>query len=173
MNKIYFTGLSGITQTRSVREILIGYKDPILGRISTMNPAQGGNPSVNPIVALCPNFSYPVAPGSEDFRSMYTGEGDVNKVRYYKRILGHENITFNNTDFNGNESYSELIDAWKEPVQIVGTDAFLNQPLEKEDTVVKVKCLLCVMFDFIKKNDKFLLEQNGRRAFKLKYFENL
>ena len=127
-----------------------------------MNPAQGGNPSVNPVVALCPNFTYPVPHGSEDYRTMYTGEGDVNRVRYYRRILGHENITFNNTDFNGNESYSELIDAWKEPVQIVGTDAFLNQPLEDENTVIKVKEKLLlkkikqIRKQAIKKYEKFI-----------------
>lgn len=45
-------GFGGFTMKRSVQELLFGFEDPFLKNFVEMDTMQGGDPSINPIVAL-------------------------------------------------------------------------------------------------------------------------
>jgi hypothetical protein len=45
-------GLGGIVQERSVQDLVFGYEDDFLKNLRDMDPATGGDPSINIVVAL-------------------------------------------------------------------------------------------------------------------------
>lgn len=45
-------GLGGITQERSVKELVLGYEDDFLRNLRDMDPVIGGDPSINIVVAI-------------------------------------------------------------------------------------------------------------------------
>jgi hypothetical protein len=45
-------GFGGLTQERTVNELLFGYEDPFLKTLKEMDPMLGGDPSIEAMVAL-------------------------------------------------------------------------------------------------------------------------
>jgi len=117
---------NGITQSRSGQELLYGYTDPLVDKIGKMYVPDGGNPSVNPVIALGGQNST-----AEDARkyyavTVYTGADDPNKVKVYKSTANKTFINYNCTYFDGMEVKQEWKSAWKKEVPIAGTDSTLN-----------------------------------------------
>ena len=119
-------GLQGIVKSRTVNDILFGYRDPLLTIAATTNPVLGGDPSINPMVALVTNSSYEQA--SNFPQSVYSGKGDVSKTREYSSVYGYDYAVFKDSAFDGNKTYDIFVNPWKEKVPLKGTDSFCNPP---------------------------------------------
>jgi len=128
-------GLGGFTQTRTVEELLWGYVDPFLEHIQQSDPLESGNPSLNTVISLAgancsyeEAFAYPV--------SMYTGVNNTQLTRNVRQLYGLDTITFPSAHFNGNETVSDFLNPWNEPIPIKGSDGSINIPgLESNQTV--------------------------------------
>lgn len=119
-------GFGGITVRRNVSDLLLGYEVPFIKMMRDTDPAMGGNPSISPILGFCPNNSRDTAMYNKQV--MYTGKGDVNKIRTYYSVYGNQNILLRTADFNGNETINITKNPYNELVAIKGTDAFTNRP---------------------------------------------
>lgn len=129
--------LQGFTQTRTVDELLWGYQDPFLMKnFVTADPQRGGDPSINPIVNLVNNYTEETM--QNNTQSVFSGASDYHNVRIYNKIYNMSYITFNDTDFNGNDSYVLYTNPWKEKVIFDGTDSFANNPNLDEGAHLRV-----------------------------------
>lgn len=124
----------GFTATRSVEELLWGYIDPFITKIKNGDTQQGGDPSLPDLVSLQTNITYEKS--LNNTQSVLSGKSDINKVRIYKEVYGVPYITFNDTAFNGNESYVTYTNPWENQVEFAGTDSFGNQPnIDKSSSI--------------------------------------
>lgn len=76
---IFEVGFKGFAVERTVAEHLMGYEVPFFKAVQEQDAALGGNPSQNPILLFCQNYTEGDAPFHH--QSMYTGKGDSSKVR--------------------------------------------------------------------------------------------
>lgn len=116
----------GITITKSVKEILLGFEVPFLKTMQEQDPALGGNPSVPIKMGLCPNLTLEDAIYNP--QSMYTGKGDTSKIRQYNTVNGSPNISQIIPDFDGNVTRNISRNPWNENLAIWGSDGFTNTP---------------------------------------------
>lgn len=119
-------GFGGIVVQKNVSDLLLGYEVPFIKTMRDTDPAMGGNPSINPVVGFCPNSTAEDALFNKQV--MYTGRGDVNKIRTYHTVLDSQNIVLRTPDFDGNETRNITKNPYNEIVPIKGTDAFTNRP---------------------------------------------
>lgn len=118
--------LNGMTTIKTVKELLWGYKNSFIHKIKTLNPQEGGDPSLPDTVSLMTNITYDTS--FNNTQSVFSGETDVSKVRMYKEIYGIPYVTFNDTAFNGNDSYVLYTNPWVNKTDFGGTDSFGNSP---------------------------------------------
>lgn len=104
-------GLGGLTQERSPKELVLGYEDDFLRNLRDMDPAMGGDPSINIVVAINePNSTeeqakrYPI--------SMHTGKDNYNNTRYYKAINGVPYTNVNYSYWNGDNVVGDIKSPW-------------------------------------------------------------
>lgn len=125
---------NGFTTIKSIKEMLWGYTDPFITKIKNGDPQQGGDPSLPDVVSLQTNITKEMA--SNNTQSIFSGKSDINKVRIYKEVYGLPYITFNDTNFNGNDSYRVYTNPWENQVAFDGTDSFGNAPnLDKNSQI--------------------------------------
>lgn len=129
-------GLQGFVQTRTVKELLWGYEDPLISIASKTNPAVGGDPSLNPKISLATNMTYEEALNFP--QSVYSGKGDPSKTRVYSSIYGLDYITFKDSEFDGNQTNDIYTNPWKEKVGYEGTDSFCNGPEKNKDSIIQI-----------------------------------
>lgn len=128
--------LQGFVQKRSISEMLWGYDDPLISMASKMNPALGGDPSLNPKVSLATNLSYEDALNYP--QSVYSGEGDPSKARVYSSVYNLDFVTFKDAVFDGNKTTEIYTNPWKEKVPYEGTDSFCNGPDRNKDSIIHI-----------------------------------
>ena len=116
----------GFTVTKSVKELLWGYQDKFINKIKTANPHLGGDPSLVDIISLASNVTEEIS--YNNTQSVFSGKNDLETVRTYKEIFGIPFITFNDTGFNGNESYVTYTNPWGIESKFAGTDTLGNKP---------------------------------------------
>lgn len=76
------------------------------------DPAAGGDPSINIVVALNePNSTEEEAKGYP--QSMYTGKNDPNLTRYYKTINGEWYINYNYSYWDGDNVIKDIKSPWR------------------------------------------------------------
>lgn len=127
----------GFSQIRTVDELLWGYQDDFLHTtVKDTDPQKGGDPSVNDIVSLSTNFT--AESSKNNTQTVFSGESDISNVRVYNTIFNLSYITFNDTDFNGNESYVKYTNPWQEEVAFNGTDSFGNAPGLTQNSKLKI-----------------------------------
>lgn len=80
-------GFGGVTQRRTVRDFVLGYEDPFLKALQTMDPMMGGDPSLQTIVTL--NDVNDTIDSYSDPQSMYTGYSDYTKTRNFVSNFGN------------------------------------------------------------------------------------
>lgn len=115
--------------TRTVNELLFGYKDPFLTALKEMDPMLGGDPSITDIVAFNePNITLEE---SDDIMSMYTGYSDPMLTRVFRTYQNKEYITYNRTYFDGYNIRSEWVNPYMEPFTLYGSDGAQGKPLSK------------------------------------------
>lgn len=66
---------------------------------------------------------------------MYTGKGDINKIRQYTHVNGKEFINFLKPQFDGNKTVSSFISPWATNISIVGTDAGANRVIYLDNSI--------------------------------------
>lgn len=123
---VFEYAFGGLTITRNVSDVLLGYEVPFLKSMQQQDPALGGNPSIPVKIGLCPNMSYEDAIYHP--QTMYTGKGDSDKVRSYYQVDGSRNISQITPDFDGNNSRNISKNPWNKEVPIQGTDGFTGRP---------------------------------------------
>lgn len=119
-------GFGGITVEKNVSDLLLGYDVPFIKMMRDTDPAMGGNPSINPNLGLCPNNSFENA--SSNKQVMYTGKGDINKVRSYYSVYGTQDMLQMLPDFDGNETINIMKNPYNEVIPLKGTDGFTDRP---------------------------------------------
>ena len=124
----------GFTQTRNVSDLLWGYIDPFITKIKNGNPQEGGDPSLPDKVSLVANTTYELS--FNNTQSVYSGKDDLNTVRYYADIFGYNYTTFNDTYFDGNETYVVYTNPWDAETYFEGTDSFGNKPDINSDSTI-------------------------------------
>ncbi len=132
-------GFGGLTQQRSVKELLFGYEDPFLKALQVTDTMMGGDPSINPVIMLNePNITeteavlFPM--------SAYTGESDISLTRQFVSLFGYDYITYNKTWYDGYEIQSEFVTPYKGKVKVKGSDAIQNPP--GLDSTSSIYCML-------------------------------
>ena len=113
--------MGGLDQVRNDQELLWGYNDPLLTELGEQKPGSvpwieysGGNQTLEE--------------GKNATAVMNTGYSNQEYVRQYEEYFGHSTIVANRTTFNGNTSYVEYYNPWKEEIPLSGTDGALNAP---------------------------------------------
>ena len=111
--------VQGLFTTRSVQELLFGYEDPLLSRLSHFLPG------INPTVALVPNMTatQETEPNLDQQDVAYTGADGVDKVAQFLQWRGMREVT-----------------AWRPPhIEVVqGTDAMQFRPGLRRGDEIKV-----------------------------------
>lgn len=125
-------GMAGFVQTRSVKELLWGYPDSFLANVSNSDPIiQGGDPSIRTSIVMLVNQTREAA--LEGNQTLYTGRGNISKVRSMRTVNGYNYVTSTVTKFNGNESYNETINPWAEEAVFRGCDGNQISPQKPAD----------------------------------------
>ena len=120
-------GFVGMTQTRTVKELLWGYFDPFLADVSFGDPVmQGGDPSIRSVISLIPNSTEEKAMNMTE--SLYTGASNIDDVRRYRTLNGFGHITSVMEKFNGNNTYTDYVNPWTEEAPLMGSDGAQNPP---------------------------------------------
>lgn len=101
-------GFGGLTQKRRVKQLLFGYEDQYLKKIKAKTPINGGDPSIDIVVALN-GLNQTQADAVKNPRSMYTGYSDPMMTRVYTSNSHYPYITYNHTYFDGYDIKSEQI----------------------------------------------------------------
>ncbi len=133
----------GITVQKNVSDLVLGYESPFVKTMRDTDPAEGGNPSLNPTIAFCPNNTLENALYNP--QSMYTGKGDVSKVRTYYSVYNNQNIVQWIAEFDGNETRNITKNPYNQDILISGTDGFTDKPdlnIEKDTFDVFVSILM-------------------------------
>ena len=116
----------GIVVQKNVSDLVLGYESPFLKTMRDTDPAMGGNPSISSIVAFCANNT--VDNALYNPQTMYTGKGDVSKVRTYYSVYYNTNIVHITAEFDGNETRNITMNPYNNEILISGTDGFTNKP---------------------------------------------
>lgn len=128
--------LQGMKQTRSGYDLLYGYTDPILAKVSNTSVLAGGDPSTNPVLALGGQNS-----SAENARAYYqqavqTGADNPNNVKNMVQLQYLPYINYNRSYFDGLVVVQDSASPWAENVPIQGTDSTLNrQGLTANDSI--------------------------------------
>ena len=120
--------------------MLFGYDDPFLKQMATLNPAEGGDPSIPYNVNLNANFtSESECQGLAFTQAMYTGKNDSNLIRSYSSIMGSSILQAETPYFDGNQTQVSQFNPWNidSPVNI-GTDAVVFKSGLDDNSVVGV-----------------------------------
>ena len=162
-------GFGGFTQTRTVKELLWGYSDSFLASIARADPImEGGDPSVDSVIHLVNNGTIESALNTTE--ALYTGTGNIMKVRSFKKINGRNYITSKYHKFNGNRSYIDISNPWKMKIPLIGTDGEQNSPqMQPNDPLYifnpELKKVLECEWD---KNDTFQKNEMSVRRYRIK-----
>ena len=124
----FFDGLS-IQRTGS--ELLMGYRDRVIDKISKSDILNGGNPSVNPVVSYSTQNST-VEDARKYLMTVYTGGDNSSKVKVFKEIQRSSIITCPYTYFDGLEVRQENRNPWREEVSLAGNGLSISKPNQKD-----------------------------------------
>ena len=71
-------------------------------------------------------------------QALFTGSGNINKVRDYHSIYNRTYITFSGKYFNGNFTEDAYFNPWKSEIPLKGTDGNQNPPNFKDSSFIYV-----------------------------------
>jgi hypothetical protein len=81
---------------------------------------------------------------------MYTGNGDINKLRTYYQVWGKPYISVRNPDFNGNTSSWLYTTPYRGNVPLKGTDGTLSRPDLDDGNVQDLWVYIDTLFRWMK-----------------------
>lgn len=149
---------SGFATKLTIQEILFGYRNDLLTVLSTMDPALGGDPSINPYVGLNVNQTKQMAQPQR----MKTGKNSTSLVRKFSTVNYLPYITIAQQMFNGNETQTIYVNPWKiDDMVSRGTDAFCFSPDVQEGEslgIVVTDLVRSANLEYVEKEDFFGLE---------------
>lgn len=116
--------------TKSAKELLWGYEDPLLTNIKNTNYFIGGDPTVQNIFSFLQNATKAPQAGDPQYWETYTGVEDITQVRQYTKAFGYKDryIMFYTPYFDGKEIQMSYQNPWKIFVDLNGTDSMSFSP---------------------------------------------
>ncbi len=119
--------LGGMFVTHTPKEILRGYKEPLITKIKNTPVYAGGDPTQNDVLALIEDFS-------DSNLAFFTGTDDYKLVKSYAEYNGSPNVRILAPYRIGNGTTATKVayNPWREDIALKGTDASLFSPLLEE-----------------------------------------
>lgn len=117
----------GYTLDMTIRDTVFGFTNGPMKELSTRNPMIGGDPTINPTVTVM-KLNETIS------QVRNTGKNNQALDDVFHSINGKSFISFNNTVFNGNETYQEWDTPWQEKVELKGTDNLMGPNLNEDST---------------------------------------
>ena len=136
----YMFGGNSVTAT--VKELLFGYKSPIVEYIKTIPAIKGGDPSVKTETQLMPN---PV----QITEIRHTGKGNISLIDQYQQLNGLGYINKEQPYYNGNITTTRLVNPWREEVPMAGSDNLYQPGLGPNSSILGFASDNCIIAESV------------------------
>jgi len=113
--------MGGLTQAKTAREWIFGFKDKFVDQVRTKNPLAGGDPTANPIIGFETNMTSTEDALSKPPSAVWTGKNHEDLVGRFYTYQGSETIAKYGVTYDGYTIKNGWTNPWGEEVVLKGS----------------------------------------------------